>query len=73
MFTLAKYNNIKNVNNIKVGKELIIPKRSEKIKKIKSKKWDSDFKKKQIENKKNKILKNKKTQKFIGPLKGKLF
>ena len=37
VFTLAKYNNIKNVNNIKVGKELIIPKRSEKIKKIKSK------------------------------------
>ena len=53
VFTLAKYNNIKNVNNIKVGKELIIPKRSEKIKKIKSKKWDSNFKKKK-KNKKNK-------------------
>ena len=72
VFTLAKYNNIKNVNNIKVGKELIIPKRSEKIKKIKSKKWDSDFKKKQIENKKNIILRDKKTSKFIWPVKGKL-
>ena len=72
VFTLAKYNNIKNVNNIKVGKELIIPKRSKKIKKIKSKKWDSDFKKKQIENKKNIILRDKKTSKFIWPVKGKL-
>ena len=72
VFTLAKYNNIKNVNNIKVGKELIIPKRSEKIKKIKSKKWDSNFKKKKIENNKNVILRDKKTSKFIWPVKGKL-
>ena len=72
VFTLAKYNNIKNVNNINVGKELIIPKRSEKIKKIKSKKWDSNFKKKKIENNKNVILRDKKTSKFIWPVKGKL-
>ena len=46
VFTLAKYNNIKNVNNIKVGKELIIPKRSEKIKKIKKKNGTVTSKKK---------------------------
>ena len=72
VFTLAKYNNIKNVNNIKVGKELIIPKRSEKIKKIKKKKWDSNFKKKKIENNKNVILREKQTSNFIWPVKGKL-
>lgn len=72
VFTLAKYNNIKNVNNIKVGKELIIPKRSEKIKKIKNKKWDSNLKKKKIENSKIVILRDKKTSKFIWPVKGKL-
>ena len=72
VFTLAKYNNIKNVNNINVGKELIIPKRNEKIKKIKNKKWDSNFKKKKIENNKNAVLRDKKTSKFIWPVKGKL-
>ena len=66
VFTLAKYNNIKNVNNIKVGKELIIPKRSEKIKKIKKKKWDSNFKKKKIENNKNVILRINKLQNLSG-------
>jgi len=71
VFTLAKYNNIKNVNNIKVGKELIIPKKSEKIKKIK-KKWDSNFKKEKIDNSKIVILGDKKTSKFIWPVKGKL-
>ena len=72
VFTLAKYNNIKNINNIKVGKELIIPKKSEKIKKIKNKKWDSNFTKKKIENNKNVILRDKKISKFIWPVKGKL-
>ena len=72
VFTLAKYNNIKNVNNIKVGKELIIPKRSEKIKKIDTKKWDSNFKKKKIENTKIVVPRDKKTSKFIWPVKGKL-
>ncbi len=72
VFTLAKYNNIKNVNNIKVGKELIIPKRSKKKKKIKNKKWDSNFKKKNIENNKNVILRDNKTSQFIWPVKGKL-
>ena len=72
VFTLAKYNNIKNINNIKVGKELIIPKRSEKIKKIETKKWDSNFKKKKIENSKIVVLRDKKTSKFIWPVKGKL-
>ena len=72
VFTLAKYNNIKNVNNIKVGKELIIPKRNEKIKKIKTKKWDSNFKKKKKENTKIVVLSDKKTSKFIWPVKGKL-
>ena len=72
VFTLAKYNNIKNVNNIKVGKKLIIPKRSVKIKKIKNKKWDSNFKKKKIENRKIVIQKDKQTSKFIWPVKGKL-
>ena len=71
VFTLAKYNNIKNINNIKVGKELIIPKKSEKIKKIK-KKWDSNFKKEKIDNSKIVILRDKKTSKFIWPVKGKL-
>ena len=71
VFTLAKYNNIKNVNNIKVGKELIIPKKVKK-KKIKNKKWDSNFKKKKIENTKKVILRDKKTSKFIWPVKGKL-
>ena len=71
VFTLAKYNNIKNVNNIKVGKELIIPKRNEKIKKIKTKKWDSNFKKKK-KNSKIVVLSDKKTSKFIWPVKGKL-
>ena len=71
VFTLAKYNNIKNINNIKVGKELIIPKKSEKIKKIK-KKWDSNFKKEKIDNSKIVILGDKKTSKFIWPVKGKL-
>ena len=69
VFTLAKYNNIKNVNNINVGKELIIPKKNKK-KKLKKKKWDSNFKKK-IENK-NAVVGNKKTSKFIWPVKGKL-
>ena len=72
VFTLAKYNNIKNVNNIKVGKKIIIPKKSEKIKKIKNKKWDSNFTKKKIENNKNVILRDKKISKFIWPVKGKL-
>ena len=72
VFTLAKYNNIKNVNNIKVGKELIIPKRSEKIKKIETKKWDSNFKKQKIENSKIVVLRDKRTSKFIWPVKGKL-
>ena len=72
VFTLAKYNNIKNVNNITVGKELIIPQRIYKIKKIKKKKWDSNFKKKKIENNKNVIQKDKQTSKFIWPVKGKL-
>ena len=72
VFTLAKYNNIKNVNNIKVGKELIIPKRSKKIKKVKTKKWDSNFKKNKIENSKIVVLRDKKTSKFIWPVKGKL-
>ena len=66
VFTLAKYNNIKNVNNIKVGKELIIPKRIEKIKKIKKKKWDSNFKKKKKENNKNVILRINKPQNLSG-------
>ena len=72
VFTLAKYNNIKNINNIKVGKELIIPKRSEKIKKIKTKRWDSNFKKKKIENTKIVVLRDQQTTKFIWPVKGKL-
>ena len=71
VFTLAKYNNIKNVNNIKVGEKLIIPKRSKKINKIKKKKWDSNFKK-NIEKKKNTILRDKQNSKFIWPVKGKL-
>ena len=72
VFTLAKYNNIKNVNNIKVGKELIIPKRSEKIKKIKRKKWDSNFKKKKIEKNNKAKVKDKLNSNFIWPVKGKL-
>ncbi len=72
VFTLAKYNNIKNVNNIEVGKELIIPKRSKKIKKIKKKKWDSNFKTKKIEKNKNETLRDTKSSKFIWPVKGKL-
>ena len=72
VFTLAKFNNINNVNNIKVGKELIIPKRSENIKKIKMKKWDSDFKKKKIVNNDTEILLEKQSSKFIWPVKGKL-
>ena len=77
VFTLAKYNNIKNVNSIKVGKEIIIPKKSKKIKKIKKKKWDSNFKKKQIDKNKNETPKDitpRATQgsKFIWPVKGKL-
>ena len=71
VFTLAKYNNIKNISNIKVGKELIIPKKREKIKKIK-KNWDSNFKKEKIDNSKIVILGDKKTSKFIWPVKGKL-
>ncbi|GIR26578.1 MAG: membrane protein [Alphaproteobacteria bacterium] len=72
VFTLAKYNNIKNVNNIKVGKELIIPKGIKKKEKIKEKKWDSNFKTKQIDKKKNETLRDKQSSKFIWPVKGKL-
>ena len=72
VFTLAKYNNIKNVNNIKVGKELIIPKRSKKIKKIKKKKWDSNFKTKQKDRNKNETLRDTQSSKFIWPVQGKL-
>ena len=72
VFTLAKYNNIKNVNNIKVGKELIIPKKREKIKKNKKKKWDSNFKTKQIDKNKNETIRDTQSSKFIWPVKGKL-
>ncbi len=72
VFALAKYNSIKNVNNIKVGNELIIPKISKKINKIKKKNWDSSFKKKNIKKNKNVILQDKQNSKFIWPVKGKL-
>tara|TARA_B100001248_G_scaffold108585_1_gene80928 strand:+ start:622 stop:1500 length:879 start_codon:yes stop_codon:yes gene_type:complete len=72
VFALAKYNNIKNVNNIKVGKELIIPKMSQRINKIKKKKWDNNFKNKNVEKNKNVILKDKQNSNFIWPVKGRL-
>ncbi len=73
VFSLAKLNNILNVNNITIGKDLKIPENNKPKTVLKQKKqWNIEFVNKKKKISKNTKIKNKSTNKFIWPVKGKL-